>query len=207
MNVLYLAVFLALAMGPIIVVWRKGDQILDHLSARRRARRMLRRQRSTRALPVREDALEALVRSEEKRDEIDHRISKDLTALRQASTTWRDSAAAYEASGGVVDDMERILLKRESHFNTYLDIAWLQSETIELLTREVVTLREIAGVRDLESSKGPPSRMRGAERLFENLKAAERRQAEADRHLDQIGSAGTGIEPRSDSGSTREWRG
>ena len=207
MNVLYLAAFLALAMGPIIVVWWKGDQILDHLSARRRARRMLRRQRSTRALPVREDALEALVRSEGKRDQIDHRISEDLTALRQASTTWRDSASVYEASGGLVDDMERILLTRESHFSTYLDIAWLQSETIELLSREVETLREIAGVRGLEGAKKPPSRRRGADRLFENLKAAERRQAEADRHLKRFGSAEPKIEPGSESDSTREWRG
>ena len=88
------------------------------------------------------------------------------------------------------------MLVRESKFNTYLDYAWLQSETLEVLAREVALLRELADLpaEGLPLTQAPPEPRRimrprpsATDRLFANLNDAVERISKADRALKKVG--------------------
>ncbi len=182
MHLLYPVFFLLLIVGPILLAWLKGNQILNAFIAYRQRRRQQRRRRSTRALPVRDEVLQALLGAEKQRDRADGRIGEALAAFQRLS----EASMPPQNSTAALSEVESILLTRESRFNTYLDVAWLQSETIELLVQEVELLREMAGIPSNfpENEAQSPA----AERLIQNLNRATNRRAEVDRRLDRIGS-------------------
>ena len=186
MQILYPIFFICLIAGPILLAWLKGDQILDRLTAHRQQVRQRRRQRSTHALPVREKVLQKLLGAEAQRDRIDDRIGEALAAFRQLSEGWRITGSSQNSI--TVDEFEQILLTRESFFNTYIDIAWLQSESIELLVREVDLLRELADLPpDWPKAEATSSRTPAAQRLLQNLDSATKKRVAVDRKLNRIG--------------------
>ena len=197
MRVFYPILFVLLIVAPILLAWLKGDRILDRIAARRQQRRQRRRQRSIRALPIQEDTLQALIGAEERRDRTDSRIGEALAAFERLSEGWRASAAPLRSSTATIDEIEKVLLFRESRFSTYIDIAWFQSETIELMIQEVELLRELAGMSPDwpgdETASLPPA----AERLIQNLNRASRKRAELDRRIDRVGTARPAAEPSS----------
>ncbi len=169
-----------LVVGPILLAWLKGDQILNYVIARQRQRQQRQRRKSTRALPIRDEVVQSLLEAEERRDRTDDRI-RDLAAFQRLS----EASSPPQDSTATLDEVEGLLLTRESHFNAYLDIAWLQSETVELLLGEGKLLRELAGIPAHFMEKG--ARSPAAERLIQNLNRAANRRAEVDQRLDRIG--------------------
>ena len=121
MAALYLTLGILLIAGPILIAWLKGDQILDALSTRRRRRRRQRRRDSTRSLPVREEVLGTLIKAEEVRDACDDRIAEALASFQHVAHVSPSS----DGTTASIDELEHILLAREAHFSSYLDIAWL----------------------------------------------------------------------------------
>lgn len=185
MAALYLILGILLIAGPILIAAWKGDQILDGLSARRRRRRRRKRQNSTRALPVREEVLGTLIRAEEVRDACDDRIAEALAGFQHVVHVSPRS----ESSTASIDELEHILLAREAHFSSYLDIAWLQSEAIEVLLRELDLLLEMAQMHQMPEpgeATAPPSP--AAERLLESLDRASRKREELDERLHRVGT-------------------
>ncbi len=170
-----------LVVGPILLAWLKGDQILNYVIARQRQRQQRQRRKSTRALPIRDEVVQSLLEAEERRDRTDDRIREALAAFQRLS----EASSPPQDSTATLDEVEGLLLTRESHFNAYLDIAWLQSETVELLLGEGKLLRELAGIPAHFMEKG--ARSPAAERLIQNLNRAANRRAEVDQRLDRIG--------------------
>ena len=185
MAALYLILGILLIAGPILAAWLKGDEILDALAARRRRKRRQKRQDSTRSLPVREDVLGTLIRAEEVRDACDDRIAEALASFQRIAHLSQRPVATTAS----VDELEHILLAREAHFSSYLDIAWLQSEAIEVLLGELDLLQEMA---QMPSSPEPGAKPAGpspaAERLIESLNRASRKREELDGRLHRVGS-------------------
>ena len=174
--------FALLVILPILLAWLKGDQILDRMAAKRKARRRSKRKKTTRSLPLRQDAVRSILDSEEKCDEIDSRIAHKLGSYQDLNPQSRNSEGTLLP---LLADTENLLLSRESHFNSYLDIAWLQSETIEILSEEVARLREFAQLGPHQRSPSSPAP--ASNQLIENLESAIRKRAAVDRKLGQIG--------------------
>ncbi len=189
MQVIYLLLLICLTIVPILLAWAKGDLILDAFARRRRIRNQLRRRRITQSLPVRTDIVEALLKAEERRDRIEERIGRSLVR-------FRDLPADGPEEGHRDNIFERtgqLLLLRESKFSTYLDLAWLQSETIEVLVQEAEALRQVADIQPdaLRSSQtSPPHTASPAETLLNNLDAAASRRKAVDLRLRGIGPGG-----------------
>ena len=185
MQFLYPALLLALVVGPILLAWFKGDQILDRLATTRQHQKQRRRRRTTNALPVREDVIKTLLGVESRRDHIDDAIGGALAAFREISATFH-IVTAQHATASAIDEMEQILLSRESQFNTYLDIACLQSETIDLFTREIDLLKQLAKIpAEIPVSPSAPT---PGERLLQNLEQAQKKRAQIDSKLNGLGS-------------------
>jgi hypothetical protein len=142
--------FFILIVGPILLAWLKGDALLNYFELRRQLKHQRRRQRSTRALPVRETIMGTLLQVETRRD-----------------------------------DLEKVVLARESLFDDYLDTACLQSDTIETITQEVVLLREAAEL-DRNVSAQPTG---AALHLLETLQQAEQKRVQIDQRLHRLGRA------------------
>ncbi len=185
MNIFFPLVFFCLIMGPILLVWLKGNQILDALVARREVGRKRRRRRSTRSLPVREEVLEALLKSEGRREGIEDRIGNALMSFRQVS--GEVGASPHQDPDKDLEGLGQTILTRESHFNSYLDVAWLQSETIELLSQEVMLLRELAEVPRVWPASDTTAQFTAAERLSKSVERAVKKREQVDLMLDRIG--------------------
>jgi len=188
MPILYAILFVLFIIGPILLAWLKGDTILDFLVARRHRRRQQRRQRSTRALPVRQEVLATLLDADRKRDQIDVRIGESLSAFGQLLKRQQSAFLTPQDAASVIDEMEQILLMRESYFSAYIDIAWLQSETLEQMTQEMKLLRELAELPVNRPTVNASFSNPAAERLLQNLDLAARKRSEVDRKLNRIGS-------------------
>ena len=181
MPVLSKLLFAVLVLTPILLAWVKGDRILDFMEARRKKRRRQRRKKRTRSLPLRGDAVRSILDAEDRCDEIDARIAGSLASYQVLQNRDREGTVLP-----VLLEAEHMLLSRESHFNSYLDIAWLQSETIEILSKEVSLLRNMAQLGPHQHRPAAPA---GAtSHLIENLEAAIRKRADVDRMLDNVGN-------------------
>lgn len=197
-------ILLALAVVlPVFLVLLFGDRILKAMDRNRRKTRQSRRTRVTRALPLRDDVTRALLEAEERSDRLEAKIERSLDRyahLSKRAGTSDSVAAALEAT-------ERALLVRESHFSEYIDIAWLQSEAIETLTKEVEQLLEFSnlGELDLKEVTRPE---RSAERLMKSLETASAKRQAIDDQIRAIGAGGTaGREPEQGPSGTSEWVG
>ncbi|MFT5366924.1 MAG: hypothetical protein ACI8V2_001874 [Candidatus Latescibacterota bacterium] len=176
--------FFILIVGPILLAWLKGDALLNYFELRRQLKHQRRRQRSTRALPVRETIMGTLLQVETRRDDIEDRIGEALARFRQVTANGR-ALTAYKAAAGILDDLEKVVLARESLFDDYLDTACLQSDTIETITQEVVLLREAAEL-DRNVSAQPTG---AALHLLETLQQAEQKRVQIDQRLHRLGRA------------------
>ena len=182
MHTIYLLLVVCLTVIPILIAWAKGDRILDALARRQRIRSQLRRRRITRSLPVRADIVEALLKAEERRDTIEDRISQSLLRFREFSAPGPSESEREDG----LEQTAQLLLLRESRFNAYRDLAWLQSETIEALAEEADALRKVAGIGDAASRPPQPeaaSRETPAAALLESLSAAAARRQAVDHRL------------------------
>lgn len=176
--------FVFLIVGPILLAWFKGDTLLNYLDARRQSKQQQRRQRSTRALPVRETIMDRLLEVETTRNHIEGRIGEALAHFRQVTENGR-ALTANKAAASILDDLEKVVLSRESMFHDYLDTACLQSDTIEVMTQEVTLLREAAEL-DLHAVVPPTG---AAMHLLETLKQAEQKRVQIDQRLNRLGKA------------------
>jgi hypothetical protein len=181
---LQIILFVVLIVGPIFLAWFKGDTLLNHLDARRRAQQQQKRQRSTRALPVRETVMDTLLQVETRRNDIEGRIGVALSHFRQVTENGR-ALTANKAAAVILDELERVVLSRESMFNEYLDTACLQSDTIEVMTQEVALLREATAV-DHSATPAPTG---AAMHLLETLRQAEQKRVKIDQRLNRLGRA------------------
>jgi len=181
---LQIILFLVLIVGPILLAWFKGDALLNYLDGRRQSKQQLKRQRSTRALPVREAVMETLLQVETRRNHIEGRIGEALAHFRQATENGR-ALTANKAAAAILDDLEKVVLSRESMFHDYLDTACLQSDTIEAMTREVTLLREATEI-DRNAATLPTG---AALHLLETLKQAEQKRVQIDQRLNRLGQA------------------
>jgi len=182
MPVLSQILFTLLILAPILLAWLKGDQILDRMAARRKRQQRRRRRKTTRALPLREDAVQLILESEDRSDKIDSKIAGALGSYQSHYSQGREKDGTLLP---LLSETEHLLLSRESHFNSYLDIAWLQSETIEILAKEVTLLRKVAQLGPHQHQPSAPAP--AANHLVENLEAAIRKRADVDRKLDAVG--------------------
>jgi len=186
---LYLLAFALTVIGPILLAWVFGDQVIDFVSGRRRKMERRRRRRATSSLPVREEVLKTLLDVEERRDLADDRVAEALARYREMQRSRRIDvlSARHPATG--VEGMEQILLRRESRFNAFLDLAWMQSEAIEHVTKELQLLRDLA---DLPATGAPGkqgARPSSTEQLLDTLNRATKRRQSIDRRIRHIGSA------------------
>ena len=191
LDILTAALFILLAFCPIVVALRFGDTLLNGLANRRRLTRRRVRQRKTQALPIRRDEVNRLMRAEDARDKQDEAIASNLEAfarLPQNTLTGEDVEA-------VISQIEQDVLTRESRFNAFLDYAWLQSESIELMSNEVRLLRKLADLPEEGlpaapmTSPGTPRRERSAsDKLMASLRCALDRKSRADKELRRIGA-------------------
>ena len=187
MSVFYLILLLALVVGPVLLAWLKGDQILDRLATTRDYQKQRQRRRTTTALPIQANITQTLLGVESRRDHIDNCIGEKLSAFREISETFR-SPTSQHTTGATIDEMEQILLARESQFNTYLDIACLQSETIDLLTREIDLLKQMAEIPSQTPVPRSAPATSASERLLQNLEQARKKRVSIDDKLNNLGS-------------------
>jgi hypothetical protein len=192
MTIFHLTLFLFLIIGPVALAWFKGDQLIEYFSRGQRKRKMHKRQRATKALPVRETVINSLLFSEDQCNKIDEKISEALNLFHQTTENGR-AFIAHHMALGELDAIEQLVLSRESRFGDFLDIAQLQSETIEILTRKVDMLRETAR---LDTVTPPVIRTQAAAKLMANLNRAVQKRRQIDRKLTNIGS------PKTETGST-----
>ena len=190
--ILYIILFIILFVGPILLAWFRGDQILDALAARQRRRLTRKRIRATRALPVREAVTKALLDAESRRDEIDGRIGDALAAFRQVTEDGRE-LAVHQTATAALDDVEQVVLSRESQFAAYLDLAFLQSETLDVMLHEIELLCDMA-----EFDRGSEGRSPAVAHLMVSIVQATQKRVEIDRKLYRFGSAQS--QNQSDSG-------
>ena len=186
MLVAYTILLILLIGLPILLAWYKGDAILNRLADRRQARRQRLRRKSTCSLPIRESAINSLLGAEEKRNLIDRRITDTLTSFRRISEEYR---SPQDVAVLAIDQMEHILLARESSFNSYIDMAWKQSEAIELMTTEIDMLRKLAEVppewpKGLKASEVSPT-----DKLLQSMNRAMQKRELIDQKLNTIGSS------------------
>lgn len=188
---LYILLFFVVLCWPILIAWFKGDQIIDALVEKQRQRQKYKRTKATRALPVREDAVNALLKAEAQRDQIDDRVGEALANFRQVMENGRD-LIVYQAATVALDDVEQVVLSRESQFANYLDIACLQSETLDIMMEEIEMLRDMAEMEDETPVSSP-----AAERLMGSIKEARQKRNVVDRKLNRLGTAQTEKRPNS----------
>lgn len=188
MTLLYAFLLLALTITPVVVALKFGDTLLDRFARRRRQTRRNARRRKTRALPIRSNQMELLVRAEEQSDQLDERIALSLEAFARLPPE-----VPPETTEDVLEQIEQSVLARESKFSAYLDYAWLQSETLEILTEEARLLRKFADlpeeglpVEPSEAAAGQRPRA-PTDRLMSSLQDAIRRKSSADQKLRQVG--------------------
>lgn len=181
---LQVILFLVLILGPILLAWFKGEVLLNFFEGRRQTQQQRRRQRSTRALPVRETIMDTLLQVETQRDHIEDRIGESLALFRQVTENGR-ALTAHKAAAAILDDLENVVLSRESLFHNYLDTACVQSDTIETLTQEIALLRE-AALLDRNVSEQPTGPVL---HLMETLRQAEQKRAQIDQRLHRLGHA------------------
>jgi len=179
----YVILFAILFIGPILLAWFGGDQILDALATRQKHRLKRKRIRATRALPVREAVTEALLNAELRRDQIDERIGDALAAFRQVTEDGRE-LAVHQAATAALDDVEQVVLSRESQFGAYLDLACLQSETLDVMLHEIKLLRDMA-----EFDRGSEGRSPAVAHLMANIEQATQKRVEIDQKLHRFGSS------------------
>ena len=79
--------FILLVTGPIVVALVFGGRLLDRVERNRATQRRRRRSQTTRALPIQTESIDALLRSEVSREDLDDRVAQALEAFH------RDSAA------------------------------------------------------------------------------------------------------------------
>ena len=176
--------FAVLIVGPVLLAWFKGEALLNYFEVRKQAQQQRRRQRTTRALPVRETVMDTLLQVETKRDQIEDNIGEALAHFRQVTENGR-ALTAHKAAAVILDDLENVVLSRESLFENYLDTACVQSDTIETLTQEIKLLREVASL-DRNASEQPTG---AAVHLLETLRQAEQKRAQIDQRLHRLGHA------------------
>jgi len=192
-KVLTAILFLLAACAPVILALKRGDALLDFVAARRRNRARKSRRKKTLSLPVQTSYVERLVTGEIDRDRLDEKIAEGLQRFA------RIPPADISGSETELERLEKEILVRESKFNAYLDCAWLQSETLEVLSLEVSLLRELAdlpadGLPSAQTTTEPQAAPRGrprktpADKLFANLNDAVERKSKADRALKQVGT-------------------
>ena len=182
MQVLIMIAFILLTLAPVGIALRYGDSLLNQFARRRRQSKKRSRLKKTRLLPIRSDQIERLLDAEGKRDVLDERIAASLEAFSRLS-----SGRSREDSETEIERVERAILARESRFNAYLDYAWLQSETLELLGEEARLLRKLA---DLPEEGLPVSSVEPREsrpRMPSDNKDALDRKSKADKNLRQVG--------------------
>lgn len=183
MVLLPFVLFVLLIVGPVVLAWFKGDAILSYFARRRQQHHRRRRQRTTRALPIREVALDALLSAEARREAIEDRIGDALGAFRQVTQNGR-ALTTQQSAVMALDDLEQAVLARESAFGDYIDIAWLQSETLESMNRQVELLREVA-----LDNRTDTAQTQASAHLLQVLKEATGRRAQIDQALNRIGPA------------------
>ena len=187
LQALTMIAFFLLALAPVGLALRYGDSLLDRFARSRRESRKRSRQKKTLALPIRSHEVERLLDAEGKRDAIDERIAASLEAFSRLS-----SGRSREDSETEIEKIEQAILTRESQFNTYLDYAWLQSETLEILTEEARLLRKLADLPE-EGLPFPPAEpgesrpQTASDKLIAGLQDALDRKAKADGRLRQVG--------------------
>jgi len=181
---LQVILFLVLIVGPILLATLKGDALLSYFEERRLGKQQSRRQRSTRALPVRETIMATLLNVEARRDNIEDQIGEALALFRQVTANGR-ALSAHKAAAGILDDLEKVVLARESLFDEYLDTACLQSDTIETVTMEVDLLRDAAEL-NVNRSTDPSDAERN---LLVTLQVAEQKRLQIDQRLHRLGQS------------------
>jgi len=181
--VLYILLFLLLFLGPILIAWFKGDQIIDLLARRQRLRKKNKRLKATRALPVREEVVQILLKAEAQRDQIEDRVGKVLANFRQVTQDGRE-LMVHQAATAALDDVEQVVLARESQFASYLDIACLQSETLDVMIEEIELLRDMAEIGQKLQERSP-----AAERLVTSIEEAVQKRRRIDQKLNYFGSS------------------
>jgi hypothetical protein len=179
--------FIALAISPLVLAMRYGDQLLDALSRRKRKRKKASRQRKTRLLPIRTEEVNRLLAAEEKQDALNDRIAEGLEAFARLSPIQ-----PHQESEGEIEAIEQTILANESKFGIYLDYAWFQSETLEVLAEEARLLRKLVDLPEeglpVVSGEVREEKPRSApDRLLSSLQDALDRKSKADRRLGQIG--------------------
>ena len=186
----YFLAFALMVAGPILLAWYFGDQILDFVSRRRSKLERRQRHRATSSLPVRDEVLRTLLDVEEKRNRIDDQVASALARYREMLRTRRIDLLPTRHPASGVEGMEQALLKRESRFNAFLDLAWMQSEALELVSQELRLLRDLAGLPATGTPEraSPPSH--AAKQLLDRLDRATRRRDSIDRRISRIGSGG-----------------
>ncbi len=201
MTFIALIGFILLVVGPIVIALLFGGRLFDRMDRNRAAQQRRRRNLTTRALPIQSRSIDALLQTEISRDELDDRVARALESFRTLS---RSEPVPVEVSEGALRDVEQTILRRESRFVTYFDLAQVQSEMIELLDREVSLLRDWAEIRiDLGAprpSVGDPSYRAPAkdstptDRLRDSIERAVRRRDDADRQMRGLGSVGGAVD-------------
>jgi hypothetical protein len=188
MEIITLLAFVALAVAPLALAMRYGDRMLDALSRRKRERKKISRQRKTRSLPIRAEEANRLLVAEEQRNALDDRIAEGLEAFARLSSVQLNHEPEEE-----IEAIEQTILANESRFSIYLDYAWFQSETLEVLTEEARLLRLLAdlpeeGLRVSSSDQPREEKPRSAaDKLIASLQDALNRKSKAEKGLGQIG--------------------
>lgn len=212
MTLIYAILLLLVTVGPIYLAWAKGDIIITQLENRRRRRRLMARLRRTRRLPVGDDVVQRLLMGDANLEKIEERIAGALQRLSLLPVPAVGSRSASADPHRLIQEMEAPLLRRESHFGTFLDTAWLQSESIEVMAREVDLLRQMAGLPKGWPETDPGSRTRSAapddglssrittgpgghraptpaaEKLMQNLRQVAQRRQTVDQRIRSLGS-------------------
>ncbi len=190
MDILIVIAFIALAVAPLVIAMRYGDRLLDALQQKMRTRKKSARRRRTQSLPIRSEEVDRLLTAESKRDALDDRIAAGLESFARLSSTQTTEDAESE-----FDLIEQAILARESQFGAYLDYAWYQSETIEILSDEAKLLRQLVdlpeeGLPTAPASPATPSerpRLSAPNKLMANLESAIARKSKVDQKLGQVG--------------------
>ena len=187
MQVLIMIAFILLTLAPVGIALLYGDSLLNQFARGRRQSKKRSRLKKTRLLPIRSDQIERLLDAEGKRDALDERIAASLEAFSRLS-----SGRSREDSETAIERVERAILARESQFNAYIDYAWLQSETLEILGEEARLLRKLADLPEegLPVSPVEPRESRprtSSDNLLTSLQDALDRKSKADQNLRQVG--------------------
>lgn len=193
MSSLFLIAFIALVIAPIVVALTYGDRLLDRFELKKAAGKRKRRRQTTLALPLRPASVDHLLRAEDGLQDLDRRIAEAFESFRVITAT----PVPVEVSEEHLAEIERAVLIRETHFVPFLDLAQIQSVTIELLAREVELLRQLAEVKRSGGparTPDPEPEQTAADRLRTSLDDAEKRRRQADRKIHDLHQIGRRID-------------